>query len=360
VKFTHPELKQGAFRDWTTTKIPKWERAWYNCCFKPLPYGDEACCDDFEKPILTHCIEEFIEHHVEQNGVYKDHSFDYSIKVRANCEDRIELHVRNYSKTSSSGWDKHGLQNYTEFDLYTNKTLTWHAVNLTLDNFDSEGHGHYKFEGNINKSQTYSGPRIEERFKDPKVIYKKTINELFSFDYEVSVWIDQLKDSIVLKVYNYSLRDWEPKGIRNYTTPGIDQKLKWESINLSSDYFKKDTDTLRGEYKFEGKYNKSENIGPPIEEKFYELRVTPTEGENNVTFNYSVWVNANIYDKIVLQVKNHTIKDKWDSKGTRDYTTPNINDVTIQYLELKATVARNHQRKDCLSGLSIPFLEIKV
>jgi hypothetical protein len=130
----------------------------------------------------------------------------------------------------------------------------------------------------------------------------------------------------VLKVYNYSLRDWEEKGIRNYTTPGIYQPLKWESINLSSYYFKKDTDALRGEYKFEGKYNTSENIGPTIEEKFYELRVTPTEGENNRTFNYSVTVNANISDKIELQVKNHTTTDLWDSKGTRDYTTPNINE----------------------------------
>jgi hypothetical protein len=47
------------------------------------------------------------------------------------------------------------------------------------------------------------------------------------------------------------------------------------------------------------------------------------------TFNYSVTVNANICDRIELQVKNHTIKNKWDSKGTRDYVTPNINKTLI-------------------------------
>jgi hypothetical protein len=128
VLFIHPELKQGAFRDWTETKDPEWEGASYKCCFTAWPSGDKVCCDDFEKPILTHCIEEFREHHVEQNKAYKNLSFDYTIKVWANCKDHIELQVRNYSKTSSSGWDKHGLKNYTELDLYTNKTLTWHAT----------------------------------------------------------------------------------------------------------------------------------------------------------------------------------------------------------------------------------------
>ena len=239
VKFTHPKLKQGAFRDWTKTKIPEWERAWYECCFKPSPYGDEACCDDFEKPILTHCIEEFREHHVEQNEAYKDLSFDYSIKVWANCEDQIDLQVRNYNtSTSPDGWDKHGLKNYTERDLYTDKTFTWHAVNLTPDNFRN-GQGLYIFEGNINKTQPYLGPTIEERFDDSKASYKRTINELLLFDYEISVEIDQIKDSIKLEVYNYSLGGWEHKGIRNYTTPGEKQKLIWESVilSLSSDYF---------------------------------------------------------------------------------------------------------------------------
>ena len=341
VQFTHPKLKQGAFRDWTENpKSPKWLTAWYECYFTPFPYGDKVGSDEkMGEPILTRCIEEFREHHVEQNRVYKDLSFDYSITVEANCEDSIELQVRNYSNTSPSGWDKQVLQKYTELDVETNKTLTWPAVNLTLDNF-REGQGHYKFVGNINQSKIYSGPRIEERFEDPKVSYKKTINELFSFDYEVSVWIDQLKDSIKLKVYNYSLRDWEEKGIRNYTTPGIDQKLKWESINLSRDYF--DGKPLRGKYRFVGKYNKSEIIGPRIEEKFYDLGVTPTQGKNNRTFNYSVTVNANIYDKIELQVKNHTT-DQWDSKGTRDYTTPNINEtLTWHNIQLNTHELNRH------------------
>jgi hypothetical protein len=343
VYFTDSELKQGAFGDWAETENPEhpmWDKAWYNCTFAPWPFGPKVVSEVRGKPILTRRKEIFSKHQVEQDEAYKDLSFDYSIKVWANSEDQIELQVRNYSKSSSSRWDKHGLKSYT--DVYTNETLTWPAVNLTPDNFDAEGHGLYKFVGNISESQPYSGPTIEEIFKDPKVSYKKTIDDLLSFDYEVSVEIDQIKDSIELEVYNYALHDWEQKGIRNYTTPGKPQKLKWESIilSLSSEYF---DDDLSGKYRFVGKYKTSENIGPTIEERFYDLRVTPTEGENNVTFNYSVTVNANISDKIELQVKNHTIKDKWNSKGTRDYTTPNINEtLTWHNIELNTLELNRH------------------
>jgi hypothetical protein len=311
----------------------KWDKCWYKFDV------ESRMCEGTETEIVygipNPCYgTPYYYPHVEQNRTHKDLSFDYHVKVKANCEDCIELQVRNYT---SRRWDKHGLQNYTE-PLYTNKTLTWHAVNLTPDNFDSEGHGQYRFVANISKyrpEKPYSGPIIEERFKDPKESYKKTINGLFSFDYEVSVEIDQIKDSIELEVYNYSLRDWEQKGIRNYTTPGKYQKLIWESINLSYDYF--DDNSLRGEYQFVGKYNRSKNVGPEIKEEFYDLLVTPTQGKNNVTFNYSVTVNANICDKIELQVKNYTTttnENKWDSKGTRDYTTPNINE-TLTWHNIK-------------------------
>jgi len=240
VYFTHPKLKQGAFRDWAENPIPpEWDRAWYECCFTSTYPEGKACCEAFGEPILTRRIEIFRESHVEQNEAYKDLSFDYSIKVWANCEDRIELQVRNYT---SKGWDIHGLQNYTERDLYTNTTLTWPAVNLTLDNFDPEGHGLYKFVGNISKSQPYSGPTIKE--------------------------------------------------------------------------------------------------------KFYELRVTPTQGTNTDTFNYSVTVNANISDKIMLQVKNHTT-NRWDSKGTRDYTASNIN-ITLTWHNIQLNTHELNRRNDSM------------
>jgi hypothetical protein len=319
----------------------KWEKCWYQFDVESSMVEGAQTSIKRKIPVLTNAEVTYYNSHVEQNRVYKDLSFDYHVKVWANCEDSIELQVRNYT---SGRWDKHGLQNYTERDLYTNTTLTWLAVNLTPDNFDSEGHGQYTFVANISKSRPekpYSGPTIEERFKDPKVSYKKTINELLLFDYEVSVEIDQIKDSIELKVYNYSLRDWEPKGIRNYTTPGKYQTLRWENIILSCDYF--DGKSLSGKYQFVGKYKTSENIGPRIEEKFYDLRVTPTQGKNNVTFNYSVTVNANISDKIVLQVKNHTTND-WYSKGTRDYTTPNINEtLTWHNIQLKTHELNRHK-----------------
>jgi hypothetical protein len=324
-----------AFKEFVDGKSGwKWDKCWYTFDVESWMVREGAQTEKIKGiPVLTVIDVKFYNSSVEQNRVYKDLSFDYHVKVKANCEDSIELQVRNYT---SGRWDIHWLQNYTERDLYTNKTLTWHAVNLTPDNFDSEGHGQYTFVANISKSkpkEPYSGPTIEERFDDCKVSYNKTINELLSFDYEVWVEIDQIKDSIELKVYNYTLRDWEEKGIRNYTKPGEDQKLKWENIILSSDYF---DDDLRGKYQLVGKYKTSEIIGPVIEEKFYDLRVTPTEGENNVTFNYSVTVNANINDKIVLQVKNHTT-NLWKTKGTRDYTTPNINEtLTWQGIKLNS------------------------
>ena len=319
----------------------KWDTCWYQFDVESMMVREGAQTGIKRGiPVLKNAEVIYYNSHVEQNRVYKDLSFDYQVKVWANCEDSIALQVCNYT---SGGWDKHGLQNYTK-PLYTNKTLTWLAVNLTPDNFDSEGQGQYTFVANISKSRPekpYSGPIIEERFKDPKESYKKTINELLLFDYEVSVEIDQIRDSIMLEVYNYSLRDWEQKGIRNYTTPGKYQKLIWESIilSLSSDYF---DDNLRGKYRFVGKYKTSEIIGPRIEEKFHDLLVTPTQGKNNVTFNYSVTVNANISDKIVLQVKNHT-NNGWYSKGTRDYTTPNINEtLTWHNIQLNTHELNRH------------------
>ena len=336
VKFTHPKLKQGAFRDWTKTKIPKWERAWYKCCFKPLPYGDEACCDDFEKPILTHCIEEFREHHVEQNEAYKDLSFDYSITVWANCEDSIELQVRNYN--TSSGWDEYVLQNYTERDVYTNKTLTWHAVNLTLDNhnLDTEGRGHYKFVGTINNSQTYTGPTIKERFDKPKVCYNGTINRR-AFDYKVEVLITMVNDdNIRLEVWNYSWNNgrgrWEPRGDPCRTTePDKPHTLRWRNIYLTCHHF---DDQLRGKFRINGTYKDAEFDGPRIEERFYNFNVTPPDGTWNDTFTYSVNVNATVCDTILLQVRNYTVSDPrdakaWDDKGTQNYLTHDRPDTLV-------------------------------
>ncbi len=206
-----------AFKEFADGKSGwKWDKCWYKFDV------ESTMCEGTETEIVcgipNPSYDTFDDPHVEQNRTLKGMTFDYSIPVWANCEDCIELQVRNYT---SGRWDKYGLQNYTELDVYTNKTLTWHAVNLTPDNFDSEGHGQYKFVGNTSESQPYSGPTIEE--------------------------------------------------------------------------------------------------------KFYDLRVTPTQGKNNVTFNYSVTVNANISDKIALEVKNHTT-NHWDSKGTREYVTPNVNE----------------------------------
>ncbi|MGB3458857.1 MAG: hypothetical protein WBB08_06090 [Halobacteriota archaeon] len=349
VQFKHHKLYQGEFKEWADAEkpdLPEWDKAWYEWFFIDMR-SEKVSCDGSGKPILTLPPKVIFQElpPVEQNEVYKGLSFDYDVQVWANCEDRIELQVRNYSKTSSDGWDKHGLKEYTGLDLYTNKTFTWYAVNLTRDNFRN-GQGLYKFVGNISESQPYTGPKIEERFDDPRVSYKKTINELLLFDYEVTAWVNWVKDSIMLEVYNYTLHDWEEKGIRNYATPGKNQKLRWESIILSSDYF---DDDHRGKYRFVGSYNKNklEIIDPTIEEKFYPLDVAPTQGTNTDTFNYSVTVNANICDKIELQVKNHTINNKWDSKGTRDYVTPNINK-TLTWNNIKLNTHELDQFNDSM------------
>jgi hypothetical protein len=318
----------------------KWDKYWYKFDVESTMFckGDQTGIERV-LPVLPDCVVRFYDPHVEQNGTYKELSFDYYVKVQANCEDSIELQVRNYT---SGRWDKQGLQNYTELDVDTKKTLTWHAVNLTSDNFDSEGRGQYTFVANVSNSQSYSGPTIEERFK---VSYNKTINELLAFDYEVSAWVDQVNDSIKLEVYNYSLRDWEPKGIRNYTTPGKKEKLRWEGIILSCDHF--EGNPVSGKYRFVGKYKTSTNItGPVIEEKYYTLDVTPKEGTNTDSFNYSVTVYANIRDKIKLQVKNHTT-DLWDSKGTRDYTAPNING-TLTWQNIKLNSHELNQFNDSI------------
>jgi hypothetical protein len=63
------------------------------------------------------------------------------------------------------------------------------------------------------------------------------------------------------------------------------------------------------------------------------LDVTPKEGTNIDTFNYRVTVNADVCDKIELQVRNHT-SDTWDKKGTREYRTPDTNE-TLTWQEIR-------------------------
>jgi hypothetical protein len=60
----------------------------------------------------------------------------------------------------------------------------------------------------------------------------------------------------------------------------------------------------------------------------YNFNVTPPDGTINDTFTYNVTVNANISDKIVLQVRNHT-SGNWTSKGTQNYTTPDKPDTLV-------------------------------
>jgi hypothetical protein len=175
---------------------------------------------------------------------------------------------------------------------------------------------------------------ITELFRNDHTALNKTYKGL-SFDYSIDVWANKEDSMIELEIYNNSSNDWEPKGIRSYTKPGYNQTLRWAGINLSyDDHF---DDHLRGKYRFVGIYKTSSNIrGPVIEEKFYPLDVAPTQGTNTDSFNYSVTVNANICDKIMLQVKNHT-SDTWDSKGTRDYVTPNINK-TLTWNNIKLNI----------------------
>jgi hypothetical protein len=104
VQFTHHKLYQGAFKDWTEAENPdlrEWDKAWYEWFFIDSYSEQVSSCDGSGKPILKMpCIVKFRELPVEQNEAYKDLSFDYQVKVKANCKDRIELQVRNYSKTS--------------------------------------------------------------------------------------------------------------------------------------------------------------------------------------------------------------------------------------------------------------------
>ena len=325
----------GEFKNFTEGKVGwKWEKCWYRI----EGSYDNNNLDPIKKwrtPILIFYKEVFKNNETKQNTTYKDLSFDYSIEVCANKEDSIKLQVWNYTIGTEGDWEDKESKSYRPPCW---KKLTWHAVNLTHDNLGEEFKGKYRFVGAYNESspeyEGHVGPTIEERFYNPKVSYNETMDEL-SFDYEVKAWVNMVEDNnITLEVKNFSTAKWEPKGSRSYTIPGENQPLRWESVNLSCDNF----NGFQGKYKFVGSYNKSEDIfymGPVIEENFYDLRVTPKEGTNNKTFNYSVTVNANICDKIELQVKNHTT-GRWDTKETRDYIRPDTTDKnqTLKWLNI--------------------------
>jgi len=333
VTFTDEELYRGEFRAWAEApeSLVKWNKTWYKCCFKPFPSGEEICSEEKRGPILTNITELFRNDHTALNKTYKGLSFDYSIDVWANKEDSIVLQVKNINTTEFVHKEA---RNYTEPRSW--QTLTWTGVNLTLDYLGTEFEGQYGFIGTYNESKIYFGPTIEEEFYLPSVYYNKTISNL-SFDYEVTTWVNMVEDNTIsLEVWNFSAKSWEPKGIRSYTKPGYNQTLRWAGINLSYvDHF---DDHLRGKYRFTGTYGESSpadkgHQGPIIEENYYNSDVTPKEGTNIDTFYYSVTVNANVCDKIELQVKNHTT-NHWDTKGTREYRTPDINE-TLTWQEIR-------------------------
>ncbi|NQE54382.1 hypothetical protein C5S29_12390 [ANME-1 cluster archaeon GoMg3.2] len=326
------------FKEFTDGKSGwKWDKCWYE--FDVESVGVISCGGDNKPvngiPMLTSYKETFDDQHVEQNRTLKGMSFDYSVFVWANLNDSIMLQVWNYT---NSGWDEKELKEYPV--PLRDQELTWHAVALTSHNLDRAFTGKYRFVGSYNESEPFHGghigPTIKEEFYMPSVYYNKTIRNL-SFDYEVTTWVNMVEDStILLEVWNFSANSWEPKGIRGYTRPGYNQTLRWAGINLGFDHF---DDHLRGKYRFVGTYGESSptdkgHHGPIIEEDYYNLDVTPKEGTNADTFNYSVTVNANVCDdKIELQVRNHT-SDTWDTKGTRGYRTPNINE-TLTWQEIR-------------------------
>jgi hypothetical protein len=291
----------------------KWDKSWYKFDV------ESTMCEVAEMetkrgiPMLTSYKETFDDQHVEQNRTLKGMSFDYSVFVWANLNDSIMLQVWNYT---NSRWDDKDLKEYPV--PLIDQELTWHAVALTPDNLGRAFTGKYRFVGSYNESEPFHGghigPTIKEEFYLPSVYYNKTISNL-SFDYEVTTWVNMVEDStILLEVWNFSANSWEPKGIRGYTRPGYNQTLRWAGINLGFDHFDVH---LRGKYRFVGTYGESSptdkgHYGPTIEEDYYNLDVTPKEGTNIDTFNYSVTVNANVCDdKIELQENRVTSKESY-------------------------------------------------
>ncbi|MCK4732967.1 MAG: hypothetical protein KAT65_10970, partial [Methanophagales archaeon] len=75
----------------------KWDKCWYQFDVEAMMIEGAQTGIKRGIPVLTNAEVIYYNSHVGQNRVYKDLSFDYHVKVWANCEDSIELQVRNYT-----------------------------------------------------------------------------------------------------------------------------------------------------------------------------------------------------------------------------------------------------------------------
>jgi hypothetical protein len=178
------------------------------------------------------------------------------------------------------------------------------------------------------------------KFYESSWKYNKTgCPDKLLFDYNVRVW-QNANNTIELKVFNYSTYRFESKGPKNCTTLFANHTLGWPGINLDRNNF----ENLEGQYMFKvvgGQTDKQSNTytGPEIREEFKDPNVTFQKGTS--TFIYNVTVNANICDKIELQVFNYTKDDlgeyPWDSKGTGNYTMPLLTDQNLIWPDVNLT-----------------------
>lgn len=153
--------------------------------------------------------------------------------------------------------------------------------------------------------------KVVEDFRDPQVSPKKGTNE-DRFMYQVAVNCTVL-DNITLQVGPTRSGPWTSVGIRDYTTPGSWQILKWPNVTLDFDY-------TSAAYKVSGR---EEAIfdGPswPIDVLFQNNSLSPDWGPFDASFNYSIDIKSPKPIEVELNVWDVGNK-RYNSAGRLKYT----------------------------------------
>jgi hypothetical protein len=155
--------------------------------------------------------------------------------------------------------------------------------------------------------------KVREEFKDQQVTPKKGTNA-DRFEYQVSVF-STVQDNLTLEVGPTRNGPWTPAGVRDYTTPGSWQILKWSNVTLDFDF-------TSAAYRISGRREKIFD-GPswPIEVEFQNNSLSPQWGPFDMPFNYSIDVLAAKPIDVELNVWDVGNK-RYNSAGRLKYSNP--------------------------------------
>lgn len=231
-------------------------------------------------------------------------SFSADINANPSASNTAQFQVNFQSSDLARGEFGNWLRDKNRTEVWEK---AWYNVRVTSLN---------PFEKPFEK-EDYSGRpalvKVIEEFKDAQVTPKKGTNAN-RFEYQVSVF-STVQDNLTLEVAPTRNGPWTPVGVKDYTTPGSWQILKWSDVALDFDF-------TSAAYRISGRRDKVFD-GPswPIEVEFQNNSLSPEWGPFDMPFTYGIDVKAEKPIDVELFVWDVGNK-RYSSAGRLKYTSP--------------------------------------